>query len=294
MKKNASIILLWLISLPVLAKSKPASIPFTTNSDGMVIVPATLAGNIPIHVILDTGAGVDVIAPSLIEKVHGKPAGQFTGFRMAGDRLNIALFIVPELSVGPVVKKDALVGTWELLDKLHLDGIVSAGDFRQQPFTLDFVNKQLVFETKKSLSERRTSGVSSSLQFDDQRGITLDMFSQFSFGKQSGQCEIDTGSPEATISVRYMKDLGIDKDGKDVKKQERRGMNGAMEVHYWVTLPEISLADGSQVGLAPARVSFSDIIYDCVIGVDFWHDRAVTFDIPDRQLIVSAAGASHD
>lgn len=258
----------------------------------MVVVPATLAGNVPMHVILDTGAGLDVIAPSLIEKVHGKPAGQFTGFRMGGERLDLSLFIVPELSVGPLAKKDALVGTWDLLDQMNLDGIVSANDFRQQPFTLDFLNKQLVFETEKSLDKRRAAGVSSPLQLDDQRGITLDIFSHFTFGKQTGQCEIDTGSPKATISTRFMTALGIDKDGKDVKKQERRNAAGANEIRYWTALPELSLAPAPQVNLSQARVSFSDIIYDCVVGVDFWSGRAVTFDIPDRQLIVSATGVA--
>jgi hypothetical protein len=278
-----------LITLPVFAKSKPVSIPFTTNSDGMVIVPATLGATIPMHVILDTGAGVDVIAPSLIEKVHGRPAGQFTGFRMWGERLDIALFIVPEISVGPVVKKDALVGTWDVLDQLHLDGIVAVNDFRRQPFTLDFANKRLVFETEKSLRGRKADGSLVPLQTDDRRGITLDLFSHFTFGKQTGQCEIDTGSPRATISTRYMGDLGIDKDAKGVRKQEHKTIAGAAVVNYWTTIPQISLAAAPQVSLAPAQVAFSDIVYDCVIGVDFWHARAVTINIPDRQLIVSPA-----
>jgi hypothetical protein len=294
MNRLTSFLLVLMASAPLFAKPQPVSVPFTTNADGMVVVPATLGGTIPMHVILDTGAGVDVIAPSLLEKVHAKPAGQFTGFRMSGERLDLSLFIVPELSVGPLKKKDALVGTWDLLDQLHLDGIISASDFRQQPFTLDFINKELVFETEKTLSKRRVLGVSSPLQLDDQRGITLDLFSRFRFGNQTGQCEIDTGSPKATISLRYMTALGIDKDGKDVKKQERRNAAGVSEVRYWTALAELSLSSAPQVNLSPARVSFSDTIYDCVVGVDFWTGRAVTFDIPSRQLIVSAAGiAAH-
>lgn len=287
MTKTVLIICAVLMALPLVAKPKPVSIPFTTNSDGMVIVPATLAGNIPMHVILDTGAGLDVLAPSLIEKVHGRPAGQFTGFRMTGERLDIALFIVPEISVGPVVKKDALVGTWDVLDQLHLDGIVAVNDFRQQPITLDFANKQLFFETEKNLSKRKAEGRLAHLQMDDERGITLDLFSHFTFGKQTGQCEIDTGSPEATINTRYMAGLGIGKDAKDVHKQERKTIAGATIVNYWTTLPRISLAEAPPVSLAPARIAFSDIIYDCVIGVDFWQGRALTIDIPDRELLIS-------
>jgi len=288
MKKLTLTVFLLVVTLPLLAKAKPASVPFTTNSDGMVIVPATLGGTVPIHVIFDTGAGLDVLAPSLIEKVHGKPAGQFTGFRMTGERLDLSLFIVPELSVGPVVKKDVLVAGWDVLDKLHFDGIISLSDFREQPLTLDFANKQLIFETGKTVKARRAAGNVSPLQVDDQRGIVLDIFGQFLFGSQPGQCEIDTGSPSATVNTRYMALLGIEKDGKDVRKHEGRTIAGSAEVRYDTTLPQISLSAAHQIGHVQARASFSDIIYDCVVGVDFWRGRALTIDIPNRQLIVSS------
>lgn len=287
---------LLLLATPLLAASGPAAIPFTTNSDGMVLMPAKVSG-ITIQVIFDTGAGIDVFAPSLIEKVHGKPAGQFTGFRATGERLDLSLFIIPELAVGPVIKKDVLVAAWDVLDKFHLDGIVSLNDFRQQPVTFDFANQRLIFETEKSIRRRRTAGAASPLQFDDERGISLDIFTQFLLVDQPGQCLIDTGSPNATLSTRYMNPLHIDKNSSAVHKHEGTTIAGAKEVRWGTSISEISLAAAPQIKLAPVRVSFSDIIYDCVVGVDFWHDRALTIDIASRQLIVStperkSAGAS--
>jgi hypothetical protein len=290
MRTLAALFFACLISAPVLAKSKPVSIPFTTNSDGMVILPATVGGTISAHVIFDTGAGLDILAPSLIEKVHGKPAGQFTGFRMTGERLDIPLFIVPELSVGPMEKKNALVGSWDVLDKLHLDGIVSLNDFREQPVTFDFVNKVVIFETADSLAQRRGAETSVPVRFDDQRGITLDVFADFLIGDQPAQCEIDTGSPSATVTSRYMEHLGIEKEGKGVRKIERRTVAGAMQTRYDTSLPQISLAAAPQISLAPAPASFSDIIYDCVVGLDFWSGRALTVDIPGRAILVSGGG----
>ncbi len=287
MRTLAALFLAFLISAPVLAKSKPVSIPFTTNSDGMVILPATVGGTISAQVIFDTGAGLDILAPSLIEKVHGKPAGQFTGFRMTGERLDIPLFVVPELSVGPVVKKNTLVGSWDVLDKMHLDGIVSLNDFREQPVTFDFVNKVVIFETPDSLAQRRAAATSAPMKFDDQRGITLDVFADFLVGDQPAQCEIDTGSPSLTVSSRYMDRLGIEKDGKGVRKIERRTVAGGMQTRYDTSLPQISLAAAPQISLAPAPTSFSDIIYDCVVGLDFWSSRALTIDIPGRSILVS-------
>ena len=93
-----------LIAVPLMAKPKPASVPFTTNPDGLVIVRAIVGGTISIDVIFDTS-----------------------------ERVDVPLFVIPELSVGPMVKKDALVGSWDVLDKFHFDGIISANDFRRQP-----------------------------------------------------------------------------------------------------------------------------------------------------------------
>jgi hypothetical protein len=276
-----------LVALPVLAASKPVQIPLTINPDGMVLVPATLGGTIPAHVIFDTGAGLDILAPSVIAKLHGVPGGQFTGFRMWGDRIDIPLFVVSEISVGPMIRKNATVGAWDVLDQLHLEGIVSVDDFRQQPITLDFVNKILIFETARSLAKRRAAEMISPLKFDDQRGITLDLFSNFLIGDQTAECEIDTGSQNTTVNTRLMSALGIDKSGKDVQKHEKKNSDGATVVRYGTILPKVALAAAPQVGITQAHTTFSDIIYDCVIGLDFWLGKALTIDIAGRQLIVS-------
>lgn len=286
MKAASATLLILLYSMPLPAGRKPAYIPFTTNPDGLVLIHAT-AGGIPIQAIFDTGAGLDVLAPSLVEKLHGRPSGQFSGFRMTGERLDISLFVIPELSIGSMTKKDALVGTWDLLDKYHLDGILSVGDFRQQPFTLDFAHKVMVFETAESIVQRRTEGKESPLQFDDQRGISLSLFATFLIANKSGQCEIDTGSPSATVGMRYMAALGIDKDADDVHKHEGQTIAGAPELRYDTTLPQLSLSSAPEIRLVRPRASFSNIIYDCVVGVDFWRDGALTIDVANRQLIVS-------
>lgn len=282
-----------LVALPLLANPKSASIPFTTTPDGLVVLPATVGGTIPIHVIFDTGAGLDVLAPSLIEKLHGKPSGQFTVFRMTGERIDIPLFLISELSIGTLVKKDAVVGSWDILDKFHLDGVISVNDFRRQPFTFDFTHKAVVLETPKTLGQRRAAGKASPLQFDDDRGLALDLFAQFLIGNQLGQCELDTGSPSATVSTRFMASLGIEKDSKDVQKHEGRSFTGAVETRYDTKLSRIALAAAPQIVLVAPSVSFSDIIYDCVVGVDFWSGKALTIDIAHRQLIVSSSALAH-
>jgi len=290
--RNIPVVLILLIALPALAFRKPVEIPLSISPEGFVTVPATLGGTLSAHVIFDTGAGMDVLAPSVVEKLHGTPAGRFTAFRMWGDRLDVPLFTVSEISVGPVVRSNVLVGAWDMLDQLHLEGIVSVSDFRQQPFTLDFVNKVMVFETAKSLTQRRRTGKTSPLKFDEQRGITLVLFADFLIGNQPGQCEIDTGSQNATVATRFMAPLAIDKDGKDVKKREQKNSDGVTTVRYMTTLPKIALAAAPVIAIANAPTTFADIIYDCVVGLDFWLGKVLTIDISGRQLIASDSSLS--
>lgn len=219
-----------LLVAPALAAATAVSVPFTTNADGMVVLPAMLGGERPIHVVLDTGAGLDVLAPSLIEAAHGKHAGQFTGFRMFGDRLSLPLFVIPELTVGPLRKTEVVISSWDVLDQVHDDGIIAVRDLRSQPLTIDCPGKVVVFETERSLAERRKQGNAASLALDDQRDVALDLFARFLIGDQPALCLIDTGSPGTTISTRFMVPLGVDPASPDVKKQERRAVESGATI----------------------------------------------------------------
>jgi len=284
MRRLARVVLALLLTAPAFAGQKKApTLPFTTNPDGVVIVPVVLGGAIHADVFLDTGAGLDALAPSIVQKLQGKPAGAFTGFRLGGERLDLPLFVIPELRIGPIVKKNALVSAWDVLDQWHFAGVISVNDFRQQAFTLDFPNKQILFETSRSLRDRLKSGAPIPLRFDDERGIMLDLFVEVLIGGQAGLCEADTGTPDSAFSIRYMEPLGISKDGKDVTKQA----SGA----YLTTVPQIALSADPSIRQMQPKVEFGGIIYDCVLGVHFWSGRSVTVDIPNKRLIVSRAGA---
>lgn len=275
------------------ALSAPISVPFTLTSDGLAQIPATLGGTIPAHLIFDTGAGVDVIAPSLIRRMHGTPAGRFTAFRMWGDRVDIPLYTVDEISVGGRTAKHVVVGGWDILDTLHLDGIVSLNDFRHQPVTFDFVNHVVVLESPESLAQRRAAGVAEPLRFDDYRGEAIDLFAEFRLGADSGLCVLDTGSPSATFNVRYLAPLAVDTTDSTVHRHDSKNTAGANGVRYSTTVAGWSTATSPPVTVSHPRVTFANIIYDCVAGIDFWAGKTVTFDLSGRTLIVGR-GKSRD
>jgi hypothetical protein len=270
------------------AQRIPPAVPFTIASDTglMMIAGATGPQNVS-SFVFDTGAGLTVLAQSLVDKLGGKPAGQYTGFRLSGERLDVQLYIIPELSIGPVTQRQVLVGGWDGLDKLHLSGIIALSFFRNQPFTLDFQHQQLFFETGISLAHRRSTGNLVSIQLDDQRGISLDIFAPFLVSSHPAQCEVDTGSQGNIFSSRYMKLLGLDANSSGVRKSEHTSILGNKEYRYNATLPTLQLEGNPSTAQQQTPTLFEDIIYDCNVGIGFWAGHLVTFDIPDKVLIVS-------
>src|SRR5215470_8221464 len=100
----------------------------------------------------------------------------------------------------------------------------------------------LTLETAKSLAQRKAKGRSSPLGIDDYHGKALDLFATFLIGDQTAECELDTGSQSATVSLHYLSPLGIDTTGANVTRRERRTIAGAKEVKYVTQVPRIALA----------------------------------------------------
>jgi hypothetical protein len=267
-------------------QTQPVSIPFTTNSEGMVKIPATFSG-VEVRAIFDTGGGLDILAPSVLKQMHAQPAGVFTGFRMSAERLDIPLYTIASVRIGPFEKKNVTVGVLDMLDKVGIQAMIGMADLREQAFTIDFMHKQLVFETAKSLRQRHAKGDFVPLRVDDLRGIVLDLFAEFSFGKATGLCEIDTGDPGNAVNTRFMEALGIDKESQSVEKVTTKSFTGAERTRYKTTLPQLGFRSSPASAMKDAPVAFSDITFDCVIGIDYYRDKVLTFDIAHRELIVA-------
>jgi hypothetical protein len=58
-------------------------------------------------------------------------------------------------------------------------------------------------------------------------------------------------------------------------------------LRYTATIPAPTLEGIPAVSGETVPALFEEIIYDCNIGIQYWTNRIVTFDIPDRVLLVS-------
>jgi hypothetical protein len=212
---------------------------------------------------------------------------QVLGFRLTGERMDLPLFIIPTIRLGPVVEDHALVAGWNGLDQFHIAGVLSLSFFRQHPFTLDMRTHRLLLESAASLRARRANGNVLPVRFDDLRGVSLDLFAPFLLDGHKALCELDTGSQGYIFALRYMVKLGLKPDSPGVKTQEATSILGHREERYVAPVPSLRLV-GTELS-APGKSSalFEDLIYDCDVGIDFFENRVVTFDLAHRQLIIS-------
>lgn len=277
-----------LLSVATDAQTSFRSIPFTVSSDtGLLMIPVSVGGDQTTPFVLDTGSGVSVLSQSLVDKLGGKATGRFTGFRLTGERIDLRLFTIPELRIGPVLQRNALVAGWDGMDKFHLAGMISLNFFRDHPFTLDFRSHQLVVETAAGLAVRQRHGSIVRVQMDDMRGISIDLFAPFQLDGHAAQCEVDTGSTGYVFASRYMSMLGLTAHSSGVQESDHTSILGKNEVRYRASASSLWL-DDTQIGTEDKpSILFEDIIYDCNVGIDFWRNRVVTFDIPHREMVIA-------
>jgi hypothetical protein len=251
-------------------------IPFTLV-DGLIQVRASLAGGAPVPLLVDLGAGIDVVSQEAARSLNVTPDGRFTSWRMSGDRVDIPTATLPSIALGTFVIERPAVGVWKGLDGSGFAGLISATAFRNAAVTFDFVSHELIVEDPASLKEIERTAFRVPLALQDDRGISLGIFAPFEFGNgASGLCEIDTGSQAYFIDTRLTEKIGVKPAAKPNDPKKR------MEA----VVPFVRLAGAPATQRTAPAAIFADLIFDCNVGNEFWDGRRFTLDIPDRSLFV--------
>ena len=276
--------LLALISTASIRAGQPISVPYELLMNEYMMVEVVVADSITERWMFDTGAGGNVVSQKLFDRLVCTPAGRLTGFRMMGERLDIDLYRVSSLEVAGVRRENVQIAPWPALDNMGISGIVSLKFFEDRPITIDFANKTFTVETTESAAALAASGEVVPIETQRYRDKALDVFLNLRLGDTvMAEFELDTGSGRRLwIDARFMEKLGINSTADSVATEK----NGE-SVWQVTNLSRMSLWEAPSVAAGPLKATFRDsLIYDGVMGIAFWDNRAITIDLPGRRLIV--------
>ncbi|HZZ00880.1 MAG TPA: hypothetical protein VFE36_15050, partial [Candidatus Baltobacteraceae bacterium] len=247
-------VLLWVVPG---AAGAVETIPFTYEN-GLIHLNGSVDGQAPVPMLLDLGAGIDILSERLAHLVAFK--GKYTTLRLTGQRLDLPMGDVVSLALGEARVGDRSVGVWNgLYAARGVDGLISAEAFRDTAATIDFTAHQIIVEDAVSFPERRRTATRVPLILQDDLNTALAVFARFNFGHgRSGLCLIDTGR----------KDIAVD----DVFKKDG--------------ISSIELDGAPQTKINNPPVKYENLIYDCMVGNDFWQGRSFTLEVVNRAMWV--------
>ncbi len=250
--------------------------------NGLLQVQVSVDGAPPVPMLLDLGAGVDVLSTTLGRR-YVAVKGKYVSLRLNGERVDLPIGTVVTLSAAGVRLDAPHVGIWGGLDGTGVDGLISATAFRDIAATFDFRSHQLIVEDAQTFSERKRTALRVPLMLQDDLGIALGVFARFAFGNgQTGLCEIDTGSQGIRIDRVLAPALGVNL----ADPRLRRARTPAGE-EVTARIPGIALDGVPETMVAQPEVTFANLIYDCTVGNAFWAGRAFTLDLRNHVFYVS-------
>jgi hypothetical protein len=243
------------------------TVPFT-DPKGLVQVQGSIDGQPAVPMLVDLGAGVDVLSSDLGRR-YVLVNGKYVSLRLTGQRVDLPIGKVVTFAMGGVRIDSPHVGIWKGLDGTGVDGLISATAFRNITTTFDFLNHNIIIEDAQTFPERVRNETRVPLIMQDDLGIALGLFARFDFGDgKIGLCEINTGSAGITLDKTFAASIGLNQNGASG------------------SVPSVTLVGAPQTRIVQPPVAFSDLIYDCDVGNSFWARRSFTLDLPNRWIYV--------
>ncbi|MDN5286024.1 MAG: Aspartyl protease [Mucilaginibacter sp.] len=269
-----------------------SSIPFELTSRDHIIVKAKING-VEGNFIFDTGAGLTLITKTFADKIGKlhKQDGSYTAFRATGEKLTADLYDAQTVTLGNFVEHNPVLTIFDVdFGPLGpIDGLISLMSFREQPFTIDYTNKRLIFETDKSMSAIRKTGHNIPLQLEDSRDKALTIAAYFIVNnKLTLQFLIDSGAGSNVyrINSKYISALGIDTASATKIAIPSEFDPKLKTTIYQANVKSITTKASPAVQCQDVKASFiSGLIYDGIVCLN-WIGKQVTFDLKKREMIV--------
>lgn len=260
----------------------------------MLKIKANVSGK-DVLFIFDTGIGVNIISKALCLELGCQISGSVTGKRMTGQEVTVPMTKVQSLEVAGIKSLDVDMGVLDFNGFLpaenefeNVHGYLSLNFFENQAFTVDYTKNLLVIEDHQSLNERLEKGEIIPISKKRQgAALTINMPIKAQINKTLDM-QLDLGTNIMTINDEYIDDFEKYFDKDSLKKESMTDETGHNRNRVYVKLNgKIAPPDTTKHAQNDPTVMFQKIIYDGVIGNDYFKGKIVTYDLANSRLILN-------
>jgi hypothetical protein len=257
------------------------TIPFTDGPGGAIAVQASVDGRPPLPMLVDLGAGLDLLSSGAgrsLVNVQGK----YATLRLTTQRADIPYGSVLSLAIGAVRLDAPAVGIWSGLDGTGVDGLISASAFANIATTFDYRAHKLIVEDATTFPDRKLGASRVGLVVRDDEGIATDVFARFEVGAgKSYLCQVVTGSQPITFDASLAPALGVNLNSPGLAHAHTPWGDGIA-----ATISSLTLSGATQTAMPHPQVVFANLIHDCYVGNAFWSKRGFTLDLRGRAMYI--------
>ena len=240
-------------------------VPLESYGESQKIIRAKINGREGTF-LFDSGGGVTTVTPDFAEAIGRKPWGKIVGFRMTGQRMDLARCDDVMLEIAGMRAHLPIVGMVDLMSLLppgasKLDGMIGLDAFAKKSITIDLANKRIVIETPKSLASRIKGATEEPVRVvRDAEGLSFTLDAAVKTANGTAWMELDTGNDGDIVVADWL----ADEFGLDPTKQEARPI-------------KFQLANGLK---GEGRGHARDLIMDGNLGSQVLQKWIVTLDLP--------------
>src|ERR1700678_3889767 len=247
------------------AAETPPVVPLESYGESQKIIHAKINGREGTF-FFDSGGGITNVTPKFAEEIGRKPWGKIVGFRMTGQRVDMARCDDVTLEIAGMRVHLPIIGIFDLMSLLptgasKLDGMIGLDAFANKSISIDLANQRIVIETPESLAARINGATEEPVRLvRDAEGLALTVDAAVKTANGTAWMELDTGNDGGMFVADWLADeLGLDpkkKDAQPIKFQLANGLKGE------------------------GRGRALDLIMDGNLGSPILRNWIVTFDLP--------------
>lgn len=243
----AGAFLLWLLTM-----TQTASAADSTNSSwnvpielkrGRVMVPLTIGNSQPLTFLLDTGYGINMIHPGLLEPLKLRRVGSLDIIGIAG-REEAGLYEGARLNLGAVTYAPKRIASLpsDAQRKKHEDGILGVGFFKRYVVEIDGKAKLLRLHEPKTFNYTGKGEVLK-LEFPKDTPVVEVQMLSAKGTNITARMEIDTGCDSGMcLGSPFVKAYDLLGEPEELRDGSRKGVGGGARVRYG-HIPQLKLGN---------------------------------------------------